>query len=112
MVGSVVSENGNGKEEEATTGHDVGCDERPTEEPGPSLLPAAEPDSGREQLRRVRGGCLPAVLCGEAGSAKSATRAVLPADAGGVLRGTELGAWDGVAGVGFAGDPEVPGAGA
>src|SRR5215813_7653088 len=57
MVGSVVSEHGNGKEEEATAGRDVGCDEGPAEEPGPSLLPAAEPDPGREQLRRFRGGC-------------------------------------------------------
>ena len=111
MVGSVVCRHGHGKEKETTAGHDVGCDERPAEESWPSLLSAVESGSGGEQLRLVRGGRVPPVLRSEDGPTESATGTVLPADAAGVLRGTGLGARDGVARGGLSGDPELPGFG-
>src|SRR6266545_7006359 len=87
MMRRVVCRHGHGKEKEATAGHDVGCDERPAEESWPSLLSAVESGSGGEQLRLVRRGGVPPVLCCEDGPAKSGTRAVLPADAAGYFEG-------------------------
>src|ERR1039458_2402255 len=65
-----------------------------------SFLSALEPIAGGEPLRRVRGRAVPAVLCGEAGTAEPRARDVFPAAADRLLRGDRLGAWGGMAGGG------------
>src|SRR6266536_2825538 len=52
-----------------------------------SVVSAVESGSGGEQLRLVRRGGVPPVLCCEDGPAESAPRAVLPADAAGYFEG-------------------------
>ena len=58
------------------------------------VLSALEPTAGGMPLRRVRGGAVPAVLCGEAGAAQLAAGGVLPAAADWLPRGYRFGAWD------------------
>src|SRR6266567_80123 len=59
-----------------------------------SVLSALEPTAGGMPLRRIRGGAVPAVLCGEAGAAQLAAGGVLPAAADWLPRGYRFGAWD------------------
>src|SRR5207245_11384075 len=68
-----------------------------------SVLSALEPTAGGMPLRRVRGGAVPAVLCGEARPAEPRAGGVLPAAADRVFRGDRFGARDGLAGAGLAG---------
>src|SRR5437899_13058160 len=68
-----------------------------------SLLSTLEPTAGGMPLRRVRGGAVPAVLCGEAGASQLGAGGVLPAAADRVFRRDRFGAWDGLAGGGRAG---------
>src|SRR6266851_8796141 len=68
-----------------------------------SVLSALEPTAGGMPLRRVRGGAVPAVLCGEAGASQLGAGGVLPAAADRVFRRDRFGAWDRLAGAGLAG---------
>src|SRR5216683_2529090 len=68
-----------------------------------SVLSALEPTAGGMPLRRVRGGAVPAVLCGEAGASQLGAGGVLPAAADRVFRRDRFGAWDRLAGAGIAG---------
>src|SRR5438552_17023335 len=51
-----------------------------------SVLSALEPTAGGMPLRRVRGGAVPADLCGEAGASQLGAGGVLPAAADRVFR--------------------------
>src|SRR5207244_9973144 len=73
-----------------------------------SLLSALEPTAGRMPLRRVRGGAVPAVLCGEAGASQLGAGGVLPAAADRVFRRDRFGAWDRLAGAGLTGAAAIP----
>src|SRR5207244_7971521 len=73
-----------------------------------SLLSTLEPIAGGEPLRRVRGGAVPAVLCGEAGASQLGAGGVLPAAADRVFRRDRFGAWDRLAGAGLAGAAAIP----
>src|SRR5438128_2442932 len=73
-----------------------------------SVLSALEPTAGRMPLRRVRGGAVPAVLCGEAGASQLGAGGVLPAAADRVFRRDRFGAWDRLAGAGLAGAAAIP----
>src|SRR2546427_9787066 len=73
-----------------------------------SVLSALEPTAGGMPLRRVRGGAVPAVLCGEAGASQLGAGGVLPAAADRVFRRDRFGAWDRLAGAGLAGAAAIP----
>src|SRR5437016_11781288 len=73
-----------------------------------SVLSALEPTAGRMPLRRVRGGAVPAVLCGEAGASQLGAGGVLPAAADRVFRRDRFGAWDRLAGAGLTGAAAIP----
>src|SRR5438105_11036279 len=76
-----------------------------------SVLSAIEPTAGGMPLRRVRGGAVPAVLCGEAGASQLGAGGVLPAAADRVFRRDRFGAWDRLAGAGLAGAAAIPAVG-
>src|SRR5713101_6022479 len=63
----------------------------------PPVLPAFEPTAGRKPLRRVCGRALPAVLCGQAGTAEPGAGDVLSAAADRLFRGDRFRARDGLA---------------